>query len=199
MMVLLFKGPCSNLWGSEYRIELLDDTLCAISLTTCWKGEERAGGIHDAYDIICACREFENVDAINLLKDIVLKVNPSFAIATPIPFYLPYGLLWFVDVPFRAIWLNLEGKAVSEFMLSYGAYLMSVIAETMCRDDPKIRDRCLEYIVFVRELPHLVSSEDHYAMLNLLGERFANGILIINPKYDPRYCERLLRRLKFEE
>jgi hypothetical protein len=51
----------------------------------------------------------------------------------------------------------------------------------------------------VRELPHLVSSEDHHAMLNLLGEKFANGILIINPKYDPGYCERLLRKLMFEE
>ncbi len=199
MMVLLFKGPCSNVWGSEYRFEPLDDMLCAVSLTMCWRGEERARGVYDTYDIICACRGFESVDAISLLKDIVLKVNPSFAIATPIPFYLPYGLLWFMDVPFRAIWLSLEGKAVSEFMLSYGVYLMSVIAETMCRDDPKIRDRCAEYIMFVRELPHLVSSEDHYAMLNLLGERFENGILIINPKYDPGYCERLLRRLKFEE
>ncbi|MFZ8788590.1 MAG: hypothetical protein ACO2OZ_02850 [Acidilobaceae archaeon] len=198
-MVLLFKGPCSNVWGSEYRIEPLDDELCAVTLTRCWRREERAREISDAYDIMCACREFEDIDAISLLKDIVPKVNPSFAIATPIPFYLPYGLLWFTDIPFRAIWLSLEGRAVSEFTLSYGVYFMSVIAEAMCRDNPKIRDRCAEYIMFVRELPHLISSEDHYAMLNSLGERFANGILIINPRYDPRHCERLLRRLKFEE
>ncbi len=161
-MVLLFKGSCNNVLGPEYRVEPLDDVLCAITLTRCWRKKEDDS---DSYDVICACRDFENVDAISLLKDVVLKANPSFAIATQIPFYLPYGLLWFVDVPFRAVWL----RNVDEF---------KSLVEKACTNNPDCVNRM--------SLPDL-------------GERFANGILVVNPNYDPRYCEKLLKKLMFEE
>jgi len=137
-MVLKFKSKsCKVELGSEYSVDQFKDDVCSVTFAKCWEKEIYGGEIFDYYDFMCACKTFDSRKALELLKEVIVKNKPEYAIVTIAPFDHPAGPLYsylyiiFKSLKFSNIYLKLYDATSPSFNKEeIGARLLAKIVAT---------------------------------------------------------------------
>jgi len=193
-MVLKFKSKsCKIELGSEYSVDQFKDDVCSVTFAKCWEKEIYGGEIFDYYDFMCACKTFDSRKALELLKEVIVKNKPEYAIVTIAPFDHPAGPLYSYNVesiPPKALWVRRDVMfSVLSTSLDLGSMLRLLVE--LCRDlVDKDRGECVSYYNALFYHPLMIPAEVFERVLERVAEKFADGFLIVNPVDDVNYyCE----------
>lgn len=206
MVLLLRSKRCDIELGEEYVARSLEDNLCSISIAKCWKEEEREDLKY--YDLMCACRSFDEAKVLAMLKEVVGKVKPEFAIATVVPFYSsPEPELWnYDDVPPKALWIR--GDVIGSIQWFGIAHVLVYLLERLCANlEAQKQMKCMEYVSLLMQTPSITLPDLRAEVLEELVSKglvevFENGYLIVDPtpftgdNIEYYYCEPFMAGLE---